>query len=369
MSRWTTTLVWTPIARWWRRVSQRPVPLRELPPRDVQCLLIISTRAIGDTLMSTPAIHAVRQAFPAAKLITVMHRRVAPLFAANADLGTLVPLGRSLIGTAWRLRRARPQVALVLQGNEPEATLLAFFAGARYIVRHAQQHPLPELLSVSLASDLPPEQHIIRVCLRRAQALGALSNDVRMHLSASESARDTVGALLERYGVQSDEICVGFQVGAATAYKMWPATAFMLLAQQLLEHRPQIKILLLGTQDERELCETIRLGVRDHSNEILNFAGAVTLPVLPALVERLSVLVTNDTGTLHVAVALGVPTVSLFASTEPMASGPLQDLERHRVIKKPQTCHPCVTKRCTTPFCMDQISVDEVRQLTLAQLA
>ncbi len=363
-------LIWTPIARWLRRVQRRPVPLSEFNPRDVQCLLIISTRAIGDTLMSTPAIHAIRQTFPAAKLITVMHRRVAPLFATNADLGTLVPLGRSLIGTAWRLRRERPQVALVLQGNEPEATLLAYFAGARFIVRHAQSHPLPELLSVSPTSDLPPEQHIIRICLRRAQALGApVSADLRMHLSVSESARDTVGALFERYGVQPGEACIGFQVGAATAYKMWPATAFMLLAHQLLERRPEVKILLLGTQHERELCETIRLGVRDHSNAILNLAGAVTLPVLPALVERLSVLVTNDTGTLHVAVALGVPTVSLFASTEPMASGPLQDLERHRIVKKPQTCHPCVTKRCTTPFCMDQITVDEVLQLTLAQLA
>jgi lipopolysaccharide heptosyltransferase II len=369
MSRWTTTLGWVPIARWLRRVNHRPVPLREFNPRDGQCLLVISTRAIGDTLMSTPAMHALRQAFPAARLITVMHRRTAPLFEASPDVGRLVPLSRSLMWTAWRLRRERPQVAVVLQGNEPEATLLAYFAGARFIVRHARHHPLPDLLSISPASDLPPEEHIIRACLRRVEALGVRNiQDVRMQLSVSEPARETVSAMLGRYGVQPGEVCIGFQVGAATRYKMWPATAFMLLAHQLLEHRPKLKILLLGTNDERKLCETIRRGVRDHTGAILNLAGAVTLPALPALVQRLSVLVTNDTGTLHVAVALGVPTVSLFASTEPTATGPIQDLDRHRVIKKPQTCHPCVTKRCLTPFCMDQITVDEVLQLTLTQL-
>jgi ADP-heptose:LPS heptosyltransferase len=170
--------------------------------------------------------------------------------------------------------------------------------------------------------------------------------------------------LLRAHGVGDGELCIGFQPGAATRYKMWPDTAFMLLAHRLMHHDRKFKILLLGSKSEWRLCETIKGGVRDH--HLINLAGAIDLPALPALVQRLALLVTNDTGTMHVAIALGVPTVSLFAATEPAGTGPLQDLERHRVVKKPQTCHPCVTKRCVTPFCMDQITVEEVFQTVLS---
>jgi ADP-heptose:LPS heptosyltransferase len=346
--------------------SARPWPLAQLASADIKRILVISSTAIGDTLLSTPAIHALRQRFPAARLIGLLHRRTADLFRYYRELDEIVLLRRSLLRTAWRLRRTRPDVAVILHGNEPEAAMLAYLSGARFVLKHPKRHPAPQFLSRHDGDETydPLMEHAIVNRLRLAGWLAAKTNDTRMRLDIPPGTEASAAQLLRAHGVGVGEICIGFQPGAATRYKMWPATSFMLLAHRLMRHNPGFKILLLGSGREWKLCEEIKTGVRDY--HLINLASAIDLPVLPALVNRLALLVTNDTGTMHVAIALGIPTVSLFASTEPGGVGPIQDLERHRVIKKPQTCSPCVTKHCTTPFCMDQITVDEVFRTVLS---
>jgi ADP-heptose:LPS heptosyltransferase len=91
-------------------------------------------------------------------------------------------------------------------------------------------------------------------------------------------------------------------------------------------------------------------------------AGELPLVALPALLRRARLLVTGDTGPMHLAVAVGTPVVALFAVSDPAVSGPCQDLDRHVVIRKWRTCDPCLSKNCpyAEPICMDNISVDEV---------
>ena len=349
-----------------QRQSGRPLPVAQLGSAVIKRILVISSTAIGDTLLSTPAIHALRQRFPQARITGLLHRRTAELFRYYRELDEIVLLERGLLRTARRLRRTRPDVAVILHGNEPEASMLAWLSGAHFILKHPKRHPAPQFLSRRDGDEDydPLTEHAVVSRLRLAGSLGADTGDTRMHLEPPPGTEAGAAQLLRAHGVHDGDLCIGFQPGAATRYKMWPDTAFMLLAHRLMHHDHKIKILLLGSNSEWRLCETIKGGVRDH--HLINLAGAIDLPVLPALVRRLALLVTNDTGTMHVAVALGVPTVSLFAATEPAGTGPLQDLERHRVIKKPQTCHPCVTKRCHTPFCMDQITVEEVFQAVLS---
>ncbi len=366
MSSLFNTRILLPLLTRAQRQGGRPLPLAQLAPADIRRILVISSTAIGDTLLSTPAIHALRRKFPQARIVGLLHRRVAELFRYYRELDEIVPLERSLLRTARRLRRTSPDVAVILHGNEPEAAMLAYLSGARFILKHAKRHPVPQLLSRHDGDgDYDPlTEHAIVSRLRLAGWLGAATDDTRMHLDLPPGTVPQAEQLLRAHGVGAGDTCIGFQPGAATRYKMWPDTAFMLLAHRLMQHNPGLKILLLGSRREWSLCETIRTGVRNH--RLANLAGAIDLPALPALVQRLALLVTNDTGTMHVAVALGIPTVSLFAATEPGGTGPIQDRDRHRVIKKPQTCEPCVTKRCHTPFCMDQITVEEVFQAVLS---
>jgi ADP-heptose:LPS heptosyltransferase len=349
-----------------QRRSGRPLPLAQLVPADVKCILAVSSTAIGDTLFSTPAIHTLRRKFPEARIVGLLHRRTAELFRHYRELDEIVLLRHGLLRTALALRHTRPDVAVILHGNEPEASMLAYLSGAKFILKHPKRHPAPQFLSRRNGDEDydPLTEHAIVSRLRLAGWLGADTSDTRMRLELPPATSARAAELLRAHSVNDGDLCIGLQPGAATRYKMWPDTAFMLLAHRLMHHCPNCKILLLGSKQEWPLCETIKTGVRDHS--LINLAGAYPLPVLPALVQRLSLLVTNDTGTMHVAIALGVPTVSLFAATDPAGTGPLQDLERHRVIVKPPTCHPCVTKRCNTPFCMDQITVEEVFQAVLS---
>lgn len=368
MSSLFNTHILLPLIRRAQRCSGRPLPLALLVPADVQRILVISSTAIGDTLLSTPAIHALRQRFPQAHLTGLLHRRVVALFRLYGELNEIIPLRRSLLHTAWSLRRARPDVAVILHGNEPEATMLAYLSGARYIVKHPKRHFAPELLSSFPGADAydPLTEHTIMGRLRLAGLLGADTSDTTLRLPIPSGTEEKAAQLLAAHGIGEGDACIGFQVGAATRYKMWPATSFMLLAHRLLHANPNLKIVLLGSRQEGSLCEEIKSGVRDYSRSVINLAGKIELPALPALVKNLSLLVTNDTGTLHVAIAVKTPTVSLFAPTDPTGIGPMQDIERHRVIKKPPTCTPCVTKRCPTPFCMDQITVEEVWQAVLS---
>ena len=357
-----------PLIKRARRHGGRPLPLAQLVPADIQRILVISSTAIGDTLLSTPAIHALRRRFPQAHLMGLLHRRVVPLFRRYDELNEIIPLRRSLVLTAWSLRRARPDVAVILHGNEPEATMLAYLSGARYIVKHPRRHFLPELLSPFPGAEAydPLTEHSIIARLRLAGLLGADTGETTLRLPVPPETEQRAAELLRRHGVGAGDVCIGFQAGAATRYKMWPATSFMLLAHRLLRANPNLKIVLLGSAREASLCAEIKSGVRDHANDIITVAGDIDLPVLPALVKCLSLLVTNDTGAMHVAIAVNTPTVSLFAPTDPAGVGPIQDTERHRVIKQPPTCTPCVTKRCRTPFCMDQITVEEVWQAVLS---
>ncbi len=108
---------------------------------------------------------------------------------------------------------------------------------------------------------------------------------------------------------------------------------------------------------KRILCSFV---AREMGGRVVSTAGELSLRQLRALVKEMDLLVTNDTGAMHIAIALQTKTVSLFCPTNSWGVGPLQDLHLHRVIKKDRPCDPCVSKRCVNPYCMKLITVDEV---------
>lgn len=349
------------------RRTGRPLPIDTLAPDRIRTIVVISSTAVGDTLMTLPTLHALRERFPAARLVLLAHRRVAPLMAGQPGLDRVIAL-RGL-GSAWQLRRERPDAVLIAHGNEPEASRLAWLSGARYVIKHPHRHPSPELLSTPvIPSDYDPlQEHGIVNRLRAAAWLGAATGNTRMAYAIPAPRHGEAEGLLARHGIQAGDICVAFQAGAANLYKMWPADSFMLLAKRLLAEVPRCKVVLLGSGGERELNAAIAQGVRDP--RVVNLSGATPLELLPAVLSRMQLLVTNDTGTMHMAIAVDTPTLSLFVPTEDWGVGPIQRPDLHRVIKKQRTCDPCLTKACRAPFCMSQITVDEVLSTARAMLA
>ena len=166
-----------------------------------------------------------------------------------------------------------------------------------------------------------------------------------------------IDAFLKDSGLYQDQEIIGFQVGAANRYKMWPQRCFVQLGRKLAQYAPATRIVLTGSKNEMGLCQAI---ARDIGPTAISAAGRIFLGQLPAMVKRMRGLVTNDTGTMHMAIALKTSTVSLFCPTESKGIGPYQDMHLHRIIQKERPCNPCNTKKCKKPFCMELITVDEV---------
>lgn len=341
--------------------------LRLLDPASVRSVLLVSSTALGDTVLSTAAFAPVRRRFPAARIVALVHSSYLPLFRHCTELDAVIPARggwRGFPGLARRLRRERPELALILHGNEPQATPLAYLAGARWIVKLPNaSNPFRFLL----ANREPPVAwaelgHGLAQRLRTAALVGADIDQARMALPDVATATAPVDAFLDAAGMRGRHL-VGFQCGASGRSRMWPAQHFVELGRRLLATHPDLGIVLTGAPDERDYLDGI---ARDIGGNVAVATG-LSLEVLPTLVRRLRLLVSGDTGTMHVAVAVGIPTLCLFAVSDPATSGPAQDPERHVVIHRPCPDLAIGTKS-NDQRCIARIGVDEVFAAAVRQL-
>lgn len=330
-------------------------------PEKVRRIFIVSSTAIGDTLLSTPAIRAVREKYPQARIVALFNAETLGLFGNNPDVDEVIPYHggyRRFFRTVLALRRRRLDVALILHGNEPQATPLAYLAGVPFIFKWPNTSENRFLLSnggpVRTWDDFPHG-----VDQRLAVAALARCDPKRrpMNLPLAEEGREVVDRFLHEEGAGDADLLVGFQCGASTLSRRWFPDRFAELGRRLVRSNDQVRIVFTGSPPERDHCLSIAQGIGERA---FVAAGRLPLPAVPRLLSRLQVLVTGDTGIMHMAVAVRTPVVGLFAVSDPSRSGPYYDLDRHVIIKKPRTCIDCVSKRCTYQKCMEAIEVEEV---------
>lgn len=328
---------------------------------NIRKILVISSTALGDTLMSTPAIKAVRSSYPHAHITACFNIKHTELFAGNPHIDAVLPFygGYSrFLRTAYALRRINPDLALIFHGNEPQATPLAYLSGARFIFKIPISRQYGFLLSnKSNGFDDPWSHHAIDIRLKTASFAHCTGGDRSMVLTAEEKEITYIKAALSAHGLSGAHPIIGFQPGAAQLYKAWPKGHFIDLGRRLLSLFPEAGVVITGSDGEVRLCGDIAAAI---GKGAVSLAGALSLKQLAALVKSISVLVTNDTGTMHIAIALGTRTVSLFCPTNHWGTGAVTEPHLHRIISAERPCSPCVTKKCITPHCMDAISVDEV---------
>jgi len=339
-------------------------------PEQVRRILVVSSTAIGDTLLSTPAIRAVREKYPQARIVALFNAETLGLFGNNPDVDEVIPYHggyRRFFRTILALRRHRFDLALILHGNEPQATPMAYLAGIPFIFKWPNTSENRFLLSnggpVRTWDDFP---HGVDQRLAVAALAGCDPKRRPMILSIAEEGREAADRLLREEGVGDEEILVGFQCGASTLSRMWFPDRFAELGRRLVRSNDQVRIVFTGSPAERDYCLQIAREIGERS---IVAAGRLPLAAVPSLIARLRVLVTGDTGIMHIAVAVRTPVVGLFAVSDPSRSGPYYDLDRHVIVKKPRTCVDCVSKRCAYQKCMEAIEVEEVFQAVMRILA
>lgn len=339
----------------------RKTDVADFRPDEVKNILVVSSTAIGDTLLSTPAIRAVRKAYPKGRVIAHLNVSNMELFAGNPYIDSVIPnYGgyRRFQETVREMRRYSFDLALIFHGNEPQATPMCYLAGAKFIMKLPNTSRFNFLLSNRAPligwDDMG---HGIEGRLKIARLAGCKDDGVAMDLFLNGS--DDAGAVrfLKENGVAEGSMLIGFQPGASTLSRRWFSERFVELGKRLLADAPSAGIILTGSASEAPLCADIAAKIGQRA---VSAAGRLPLRQAAALIKRLDVLVTGDTGPMHIAIAAGTPVVALYAVADAKKTGPLYDLERHVVIQKPRTCEPCVSKKCEYQRCMEAIGVDEV---------
>jgi len=334
-------------------------------------ILVAVTTALGDSVCFTPALAALRDRFPQARIVGLFHRNFADLYRADARLDAVIPYHGKY--RRWRetlnaLRAERCELALVPYINDPDIIPLIYLGGSRIIFRTPGRNTIYRFMvaNPNLLSDGPNPEHALVRCETMLRHLGCPVADLTPRLQVEAAQRDRVAAWLRARQVPPDAFLLGMHPGASIREKRWPAERFAETARALLREDAHRWLILTGSTGERALCETIREGC-GAPDRAVNAAGDLPLSDLPALLERLGWLLANDTGIAHMAYATGTPSLTLFWRSLPQISGPLAGGDRHRVLSRGELCRACDAGRCVYPACASAITVDEV--LVMARTA
>ena len=330
----------------------------------ISSILIRHTNWIGDAVMALPALEAVRHNFPEAVITVLARPWVAPLLEHHPAVDHVLHLRKGegflrnlgeILRVSGRIRRARFDLAVLFQ-NAFEAALLAFLG--RVPIRAGYNTDGRGLL---LTHGLPrneeaPGKHQVEYYLDILRALGwgATSREPRLHID--EKDLNAVRSLLSSRGIGQGDFLLGLSPGAAFGpAKQWPLERFAAIGDRASE-RWDARVVIVGSGGDRDLCRRLAESMR-HSP--LNLCGTTTLGQAMALIRSCRFFVTNDSGLMHIAAALDVPTAAIFGSTDPHATGPRS--AKARVIRRETDCAPCLRPECPVDFrCMLNIQPDDV---------
>jgi ADP-heptose:LPS heptosyltransferase len=346
-----------------RQVHRRPpAPLSALAPNKVRRVLLISNTALGDTLFSTPAIRALKEHYPAWELEVLAHRVFGSLLEQNphvAKIWTYPGRNRRLFTLARQLRQRSYDLAIILHGNDPEATLLAYLSQAPFIIGSARS-PLALVYAATVAFT-DPEEHAIERRLDYVRVLNADTTDKRMDLSLPPAEIERAGAILTEHFGAIPPLLLAFHPTGSDPYKWWPAASFIKLGNFLYQSYRAPLLIISGAADRKE-AEAIAAQI---AGPTLVTGGRFPLTTVAALLARCRLLVANDSGPLHMGLALGVPTIGLIGADDPRRVGPYGVEWGAALHKREEVCEkePCLLKKCPENRCLTAITVSEVVEL------
>jgi len=336
---------------------------RDIVPEEIERILVRGTNWIGDVIMSLPAVSSARRTFPRARIAVLAKPWVAELYRACPDIDDVIvfqsPGTHDGIGgkirLADQLRKERVDLALLLQ-NAIEAALIAW--RARIPLRAGYNSDCRGfLLTHSVHRTRAIRRvHQIDYYLEMVRALGFPTAGRDIHIAPGNDALAAAEKILAGQGIHRGDTLIGIAPGASYGpAKMWFPERFAAVADRLADEL-SARIILFGSAGDRERTERVQ---RHSAHSLIDLAGETTLKEAIALIAGCNLFISNDSGLMHLAGALGVPLVAVFGSTNPATTSPPG--ERSSVIHKDVPCSPCLKKECPTDFaCMDLIQVGDV---------
>lgn len=360
---------------------------------NVEKILVRGVNWLGDAVMTTPALQRLRAAKPAARITLLTPEKLAGLWPGHPSVDATLTFNdhESVFSVAKRLRAERFDSAIVFP-NSPRSALEVFLAriprrvgyargGRSFLLTDAlplragavKMHKrsgaeIQQRIAANIPREtFPAEAHHVHDYLQLVAALGANPAPLPplLHVSAEE-----VSAARSKFQLDGPGPLFALNPGAEYgAAKRWPAERFVEAAVQL-HQRVTCRWVVLGGRADVELSEGITRQINAATGTVTatSVAGKTSLRELCAVLKACALVITNDTGPMHVAAALGVPVVAPFGSTSPELTGPQSAPGlSHALLRGEAACAPCFLRECPVDFrCLKSIAAPPVVEAALA---
>jgi heptosyltransferase-2 len=369
-------------------------------------ILVRGVNWLGDAVMTTPALLRLREKFPGAHIAILTPEKISGLWKNHPAIDEVISFTaeENIFAVARKLREGcrvgvpkieirdggtpslpgKFDLALVLP-NSPRSALEVFLAGTPQRIGYARpwrnffltQALPPRTGAVKMhkrtadeirrlvsdnsqaqCSKLPPAAHQVHEYLHLVAALGANPEPLAPQLAVTA---EEIAAAKEKFGLdKASRLIFGLNPGAEYGpAKRWPAEKFIAAAKEI-QKQTNCCWLIFGGKGDVALAENIGSALRTPHSALTNVCGRTSLRELMALLKGCRVLLTNDTGPMHVASALGTPVVVPFGSTSPELTGPIFS-PNAKILKSDAPCSPCFLRECPIDFrCMNGITVESV---------
>ena len=328
-------------------------------------ILIIKPSSLGDVVHALPVLAKLRGAFPGATISWLVGAQAAPLVESNPMLDRVFYFRRR-VGGAFGTVGANLRLARRLAGESFDCVVdlqgllrSALFAWA---TRAPQRVGLADAregarLFYTETAEVSGGMHAVDRYLRVGALLGFIADEPRFVLEVPDAAKESAARVFTRGATALERPYIAFSPGARWPSKCWPAERFLESARLFLD-RFGGTVFLVGTVNEAGAAsETIERGLGE---SVGNLVGRTSLAELVAFMAKVDLLVTPDTGVMHIADALGTRLVAVFGPTDPVLTGPY--FQREHVVRAPDACGkaPCFARTCSHMSCMRAVSAEEV---------
>jgi ADP-heptose:LPS heptosyltransferase len=323
---------------------------KQEPPGEIRNILVTKYLGMGSILLATPTIRALKQAYPDCRLVFLTFERNAA-FARQIPLidevrsvrtNSFAALACDLAHLLPALRRERFDLVLDLEFFARFSTIVSFLSGGVMRVGYY----LPKLWRGDLLTHqihFNPYRHVTEVFASQLAPLGLTVSDLALTPpTATKGAAERVAALLETYGVTTAEKLIVINANASdlSRERCWPVGHFTALISAAAELSGR-RLLLVGSDEETEFIDRLYRMLPDTvRHRVINSAGKLSIDEFIALLRHVHLCISNDSGPLHIAAALGIPTVSFFGPETPSLYGPVG--VGHIVFYAGLYCSPCL---------------------------
>lgn len=329
-------------------------------------ILIVKLSAIGDVIHTLPSLSALRRLYPQAHITWVVEEAASDLVLNHPQLDEVLIFRRKTwiknikagqVRSVWqevrlfiRNLRQRPYDLVIDFHGLFKSSVIVFLSGGK---RKLGYDSLQELSGLFLTEKIPEDmgKHALERYLDFPHYLGAKKEKVEFILPPSVDAEKKVNLLLEKYGL-NDKDYIAINPVAYWKTKLWDDGNFACLAD-LISDKLKKKVIFTGSESAPIEKITSMMGANS-----INLAGQTTLLELACIFKKAQLVVTTDSGPMHLACAVGTPVVALFGPTDPARTGPYG--AGHTIIRADLPCSPCFLKDCLTIQCMKNITPERV---------